>query len=93
MPMIFKLAEKYKIDLSLLIDKITYQPANILEINKGNLSVNSDADICIFDPSYLLEVNSKTLISEGKNTPFMNQNFTGKVSGTIFNGNIVFISQ
>ena len=93
MPMIFKLAEEYKIDLSLLIDKITYQPANILEINKGNLSANSDADICIFDPSYLWEVNSKTLISEGKNTPFMNQNFTGKVSGTIFNGNIVFISQ
>ena len=93
MPMIFKLAEEYKIDLSLLIDKITYQPAHILEINKGNLSVNSDADICIFDPNYLWEVNSKTLISEGKNTPFMNQNFTGKVSGTIFNGNIVFISQ
>ena len=93
MPMIFKLSEEYKIDLSLLIDKITYQPANILEINKGNLSVNSDADICIFDPNYLWEVNSKTLISEGKNTPFMNQNFTGKVSGTIFNGNIVFISQ
>ena len=93
MPMIFKLSEEYKIDLSLLIDKITYQPANILEINKGNLSVNSDADICIFDANYLWEVNSKTLISEGKNTPFMNQNFTGKVSGTIFNGNIVFISQ
>ena len=93
MPMIFKLSEEYKIDLSLLIDKITYQPANILEINKGNLSVNSDADICIFDPSYLWEVNSKTLISEGKNTPFMNQNLTGKVSSTIFNGNIVFISQ
>ena len=93
MPMIFKLSEEYKIDLSLLIDKITYQPANILEINKGNLSVNSDADICIFDPNYLWEVNSKTLISEGKNTPFMNQNFTGKVSSTIFNGNIVFISQ
>ena len=93
MPMIFKLSEEYKIDLSLLIDKITYQPANILEINKGNLSVNSDADICIFDPNYLWEVNSKTLISEGKNTPFMNQNFTGKVSGTIFNGNIVFIAQ
>ena len=93
MPMIFKLSEEYKIDLSLLIDKITYQPANILEINKGNLSVNSDADICIFDPSYLWEVNSKTLISEGKNTPFMNQNLTGKVSSTIFNGNIVFIAQ
>ena len=93
MPMIFKLAEEYKIDLSLLIDKITYQPANILEINKGNLSVNSDADICIFDPNYLWEVNSKTLISEGKNTPFMHQNFIGKVSSTIFNGNIVFIAQ
>ena len=93
MPMIFKLSEEYKIDLSLLIDKITYQPANILDINKGNLSLNSDADICIFDPSYLWEVNSKTLISEGKNTPFMHQNFIGKVSSTIFNGNIVFIAQ
>ena len=91
--MVFKLSEEYKIDLGLLINKITHIPANILEINKGNLSINSDADICIFDPNYSWEVNAKTLISEGKNTPFMNANFIGKVSSTIFNGNIVFISQ
>ena len=92
-PMVFKLSEEYKIDLGLLINKITHIPANILEINKGSLSINSDADICIFDPNYSWEVNAKTLISEGKNTPFMNANFIGKVSSTIFNGNIVFISQ
>lgn len=92
-PMVFKLSEEYKIDLGLLINKITHIPANILEINKGNLSINSDADICIFDPNYSWEVNAKTLISEGKNTPFMNANFIGKVSSTIFNGNIVFIRQ
>ena len=92
-PMVFKLSEEYKIDLALLINKITHKPANILEVNKGNLSINSDADICIFDPNYSWEVNAKTLISEGKNTPFMNANLIGKVSSTIFNGNIVFISQ
>ena len=91
MPLIFKLSDEYKIDLSLLVNKITYQPSNILEINKGNLSINSEADICIFDPEHPWEINSKTLISEGKNTPFFNQNLTGKVSSTIFNGNIVFI--
>ncbi len=90
MPLIFKLSEEYKIELSLLINKITQQPSKILEINKGNLSINSDADICIFDPEYSWEVNSKTLVSEGKNTPFFNQNLTGKVSSTIFKGNIVF---
>ncbi len=90
MPLIFKLSEEYKIELSLLINKITQQPSKILEINKGNLSINSDADICIFDPEYSWEVNSKTLVSEGKNTPFFNQNLTGKVSNTIFKGNIVF---
>ncbi len=90
-PLIFKLSDEYKIDLSLLVNKITYQPSNILEINKGNLSINSEADICIFDPEHPWEINSKTLISEGKNTPFFNQNLTGKVSSTIFNGNIVFI--
>ncbi|HAP05019.1 MAG TPA: dihydroorotase, partial [Methylophilaceae bacterium] len=74
-----------------LVNKITYQPSKILEINKGNLSINSEADICIFDPDYSWEINSKTLISEGKNTPFLNQNLTGKVLSTIFNGNIVFI--
>lgn len=91
MPLIYKLSEEYKIDLNLLISKITYQPSNILEINKGSLSINSEADICIFDPEYSWEINSKTLISEGKNTPFLNQNLTGKVSSTIFKGNIIFI--
>ena len=91
MPLIFKLSDEHKIDLSLLVKKITYQPSKILEINKGNLSINSEADICIFDPDCSWEINSKTLISEGKNTPFLNQNLTGKVLSTIFNGNIVFI--
>ena len=91
MPLVYKLSEDYKIDLGLLINKITNQPSSILEINKGSLSVNSDADICIFNPEHSWEINSKTLISEGKNTPFLNQNFTGKVSSTFFNGNIVFI--
>lgn len=51
MPLVYKLSEDYKIDLGLLINKITNQPSSILEINKGSLSVNSDADIVYLTPN------------------------------------------
>ena len=92
LPLIYKLSIENKINLSLLINKITNQPSCILEINKGSLAIGSDADICIFDPNYSWEINQKTLISEGKNTPFIDQNINGKVNCTIFDGNIVFIA-
>ena len=74
-----------------MAEKMSYNPAKVLGLtDKGSVSEGMIADIVIFDPNkeYAIDVNS--FFSKGKNTPFHGYKVTGKVVGTICNGNIVF---
>lgn len=53
-----------------LVEKMTINPAEILQINKGNLKVGSDADLVIIDTDKEFTVQSDQFVSKGKNTPF-----------------------
>ena len=53
-----------------LVEKMTINPAEILQINKGNLKVGSDADLVIIDTNKEFTVRSDQFVSKGKNTPF-----------------------
>jgi dihydroorotase len=54
------------------------------------LSVNSDADICVFDPSLYWKVEADNLKSQGKNSPFTGLEMAGKVKYTLVNGQLVY---
>jgi dihydroorotase len=89
LPLTLKWAQQEKLNLSAAIASITCTPANILGIAAGNLSINSVADICIFDANTYWNVNVNTIKSQGKNTPFLGWELAGKVITTIVNGQIV----
>ena len=89
LPLTLKWAQQEKLNLSVAIASITCTPANILGIAAGNLSINSVADICIFDANAYWNVNANTIKSQGKNTPFLGWELAGKVITTIVNGQIV----
>lgn len=84
-----ELVEKGVISPSQLVEKMSANPAKILGINKGNLSVGSVADIAIADPNkeYAIDVNK--MVSKAKNTPFGGRNVKGKVLYTIVAGDVV----
>ena len=67
--------------------------AKILGIPAGDLSPNSDADICIFDANEYWTINPTSLKSQGKNTPFNGLEMAGKVKFTLVHGQVVFQSQ
>jgi len=73
-----------------VISSLTNQPAKILGIKEGTLSIGSDADVCIFDPEQYWRVDRSKLLSYGKNTPFNNWELKGKVNYTIKSGEVVF---
>ena len=85
-----KWASEQKVDLVRALAHVTQTSAKILGINAGDLSVNSDADICIFDPKEYWKVGASTLKSQGKNTPFTGLELAGKVRTTLVNGQIVY---
>ena len=90
LPLTLKWAVENKVSMAEAIAKITSHPANILGISGGDLSVNANADIAIFNPTTEWKVEAKQLQSEGKNTPFLGVNMLGKVQYTLLNGQISF---
>ena len=90
LPLTLKWAAENKVSLAEAIAKITSHPASILGISGGDLSLNSNADIAIFNPTTEWKVEAKQLKSQGKNTPFLGISLLGKVQYTLLNGQISF---
>ena len=76
--------------LSAALAKVTQQPAHILGLDAGHLSVGSTADICVFDPEAYWKIESAALKSQGKNTPFLGLELQGKVRYTLVDGQVVY---
>ena len=74
-----------------MVEKMSYNPAKILHINRGTLQEGSIADITIFDPRPEYEIDAETFASLGRNTPFQGRKVMGKVRATIVNGRVVFM--
>jgi dihydroorotase len=73
-----------------LVEKMSTNPAKILGINAGTLSVGSPADIALVDLNEEWTVDIDKLHGKSKNTPFKGKTLTGKVKTTILNGKVVF---
>ena len=79
-----------KAGISRAIAKITIDPARAAGVIAGELSVGSSADVCIFDPSALWTVEAKALASQGKHTPFLGYELSGRVQTTIVAGHVAY---
>ncbi len=90
LPLSLRLVNDGLISLPEMVDRLSTTPAEILGINAGHLSVNAQADICIFDPNGHWVLDPDNLLSHGHNTPFRNWELQGRVIKTICNGEIVY---
>lgn len=72
------------------VSKMSAEPARILRLNKGTLSVGADADISIFDVNKEWIVDSRTGFSKGKNCVFNGKKLTGKAVCTIVGGRVKY---
>ena len=73
-----------------LVEKMSVNPARILGINAGTLTVGAPADIALVDMDAQWTVDENKLHGKSKNTPFKGMTFTGKVKKTICGGRIGF---
>ncbi len=78
------------IKLETIIQSLTSNPAKILKIDKGNLSVGNDADFCIVDLNKPWIIKQENLYSKSKNTPIENKKLQGKVTNTFVKGEELF---
>jgi dihydroorotase len=90
LPLMLKLVAKRVISLEQGIASLTHQPAQILRLASGALTVGFSADVCIFDPKLTWEINENTWQSRGINTPFWGKTMKGRVIYTLQAGKVIF---
>lgn len=73
-----------------LVEKMSVNPAKILGIEAGSLSIGSAADIALVDLDKVWTVDVDKLHGKSKNTPFKGRTLCGKVVKTILDGRVVF---
>ena len=74
------------VKLSKIIQCLTSNPAKILKIDKGSLSIGKDADFCIVDLFKPWIVKKENMISKSKNTCIEDKKLQGKVLNTYIKG-------
>jgi len=90
LPLTLKWATEEKVAMSAALAKITSEPAKLLDVEAGDLRLGHAADVCVFDPAQFWMVERKALRSQGKNTPFLGMEVTGKVRYTLVGGQVVY---
>jgi dihydroorotase len=73
-----------------LIEKFTANPAELLRLDKGTLSVGADADVTIIDPSREWTYDVAQSPSKSRNSPFDGRKLVGKAVTTIVGGEVVW---
>ncbi|MDH3390720.1 MAG: dihydroorotase [Desulfobulbaceae bacterium] len=87
-PLTLALFRKGYIDEARLVELLSANPAKILGVKGGSLSIGSDADIAVIDPEYRFVLHEKDIISKSKNSPFIGAQLQGRALLTICAGRI-----
>jgi dihydroorotase len=90
---LMQLVHTKRISLADMIAKFTVNPARLLNLPKGTLSVGADADVTVFDPDCEWIFRAEDSASKSKNSPFSGWRLKGKAAATIVSGKKVWIEQ
>ncbi len=78
------------ISLSRLIELYTINPAQLLKLDRGTLSLGAVADVTIIDPGLEWTVDKNASLSRSRNTPFHGWELKGRAVRTIVGGKSVW---
>ena len=87
---LMQLVHTRRISLADLIAKYTVNPARLLNLNKGTLSIGADADVTVFDPDAEWVLTPESSASKSKNNPFFGWKLKGRAMATIVGGKLVW---
>ena len=87
---ITNLVDKGHITYLDLVRLMSYNPAKLLGIDKGEITEGKIADITIFNPNEEYIYKKENIVSKSKNTPWIGKILKGKVKYTIVDGRIVY---
>ena len=88
--MTLNLVKNESLDLVKAISLITKNPSEILGLSTGKLTLNSDADLIVFDLEKPWKIKPENFHSKSKNSPFDSILIEGKNLMTFVRGRLVY---
>ncbi|WP_297711909.1 dihydroorotase [Clostridium sp.] len=85
-----ELVRKNGISLSKLSELMSRNPAKILGMNKGSITIGKDGDLVLVDLNKEIVIDKEKFASKGKNTPFHGRKYFGEVVMTIKGGKLIY---
>ncbi len=82
--------QRKALDLPRIIALLTVNPARLLKLDRGTLSVGAAADVTLIDPDLEWTVDRERSESRSRNTPFHGRKLKGRAVRTIVGGKTVW---
>ena len=79
-----------RMDLPGIIRRMSTNPADLLHLSRGHMSLGAVADLMIFDPDEEWTVDPEQFASKARNTPFAGWKVKGRVKYTISKGEVIY---
>lgn len=73
-----------------MVKLMSYNPAKLLKIDRGEIAEGKVADLTIFNPNEEYIYEKESIVSKSKNTPFIGKKLKGLVEYTIVGGRVVY---
>ena len=73
-----------------MVRLMSYNPAKLLKIDRGEIKEGSVADLTIFDSEEVYTYEEASIVSKSKNTPWIGKKLQGKVQYTIVSGDVKY---
>ena len=73
-----------------MVEKLSTNPAKIINIDRGNIGVGKTADIVIADPNEEYKIDENSFLSKSNNMPFHGRQVKGRVICTLVAGKVVY---
>jgi dihydroorotase len=91
LPLTLKWGSEMRLAVADALAAVTSRAAAVLGVEAGRFAPGAPADLCLFDPERPWRVLAPALASQGKNTPFLGFEMTGRVARTIVGGRTVHL--
>lgn len=88
-----ELVDKGYLTMMQMAEKMSYNPAKILGLDKGVIEEGKPADLVVFNAEKEYTINPALFCSKGRNTPFSGKKVKGEVRFTVVAGKVVYESK
>jgi dihydroorotase len=85
-----RMAGEIQMPLDRLVTVMSLNPARILRVEGGTLSIGAAANVTVVDPERRWVVDAARFQSKGRNTPFDGMEMRGQAVATIVGGRVVW---